>query len=70
MYFRDVTVLFQKVLVDQIDARDLHDLILELRIILDVDAVGYGHVGDRRRLVDILDANLSRNIRPVHMILL
>ena len=66
MDLRFASVLLEKILVDQVDVRDLHHFLLEIAVILDINAVRYGHIGDRRGFVDPVRADLHQNLSPVH----
>ena len=66
MYLRDTPVLAQQFLVDEVDMSYLHHLVLEAGVVLDIYTVWHGHVGDGRRLVDILGSCLDQYLSPVH----
>ena len=56
MYIRAVPVLFEQVLVDQVDVRDVLYRLLEVGVVLDIYSVRHNDVRDVTRAVDILRA--------------
>ena len=59
-------ILFEQLLIDQIDVRDLAGLLLQVGIILDVDPVWDHHLGDIARLIDVCRVDGDRYFCPIH----
>ena len=48
---------------------DLGHLLLDVAVILDIDAVGHDHLGDIARAVDIVGVDRDLYLSPVHLLL-
>lgn len=60
------TVALQKLLLDQVDVRDLRGELLDVAVVLDIDAIGHHHVGDRLGGFDALDGHLQFHFAVLH----
>ena len=61
-----VTLLGQQILVDEVDAGNFTGALLQIAVILDVDAVGHHHVGDGGRLVHVYGRDADTYFGPIH----
>ena len=58
-------VFLQELFVDEVDVGDFLYLLLQVGIVLGIEAIGGGHLGDGLGLLQVLDVDLDFQVSPV-----